>query len=128
MSGVFTFEERTCPRCTATFDALDFWDDDTVCGDCGRADYAELLRVANEGRPYTITSIGGACPTQAEGVWIDGNPYYFRARHGDWSLKVAESPDGDAVAGRWIAGGDDPDHGWMEVDAVLAILDREVAR
>jgi hypothetical protein len=45
---------------------------------------------------YEITSIGGNCPVQAEGM-IDGMPFYFRARGEGWSFSVAATPDGDPV-------------------------------
>ena len=45
-----------------------------------------------EGRTYSIAELGGACPTQATGRTPSGRPYYFRARHGDWTLEVGE-PD-----------------------------------
>jgi hypothetical protein len=126
MSG-FEFEDRNCPACGTPFSALTFWDEDSKCGDCAQRDYDVRLVEINQGRPYTVSSIGGACPTQAEGLWVNGHPYYFRARHGDWQLRVAEESDGDAVVGKWIAGGDDPSGGWMEDEAVLAILDTAAA-
>jgi hypothetical protein len=42
-------------------------------------------------------SIGGACPLQGEG-FVDGLPWYFRARGESWSFGVAAAPDGDPVA------------------------------
>jgi hypothetical protein len=48
-----------------------------------------------------------AAPVQAEGV-IDGRPFYFRARHEEWTFSVAEQPglhpadidSSEAAAGR----------------------------
>lgn len=37
---------------------------------------------------YTLTECGGQCPTQAEGVTDEGLPFYFRFRHGHWSLET----------------------------------------
>ncbi len=72
---------------------------------------------------------GGACPTQAEGT-IDGHPFYFRARHGVWSLLVAATTYGDACAISWerpdliayTEEGADPSYGYMGDADVLAIL------
>ena len=36
----------------------------------------------------------GACPVQAEGT-VDGLPFYFRARGGEWTLSVAATPAGE---------------------------------
>lgn len=129
--SIFEWQKRTCPGCGDTFDALALWDADTPCGDCGRKRYEQRLATINEGRPYTVESIGGACPTQAEGRTPDDRPYYFRARHGEWTLRVGEPgwptclldwpDDGD---GTYVDSGDDDTHGWMENPAVLAILDR----
>lgn len=34
-----------------------------------------------------ITSLGGNCPVQAEG-FIDGQPFYFRARGNRWTMGI----------------------------------------
>ena len=76
-----------------------------------------------------VTSLGGACPTQAEG-YIWGKPFYFRARHGEWSLAVAET-NADAVSASsidfsrgvyFVTEGEDDSGGWMEGEAVLKLL------
>ncbi len=73
-----------------------------------------------------VTSIGGMCPTQAVGT-IGGNPFYFRARHGIWTLTVVK-PGCDAVLPDnaddvvLYQDGDDPTHGWMDESAVRGIL------
>lgn len=130
--GAFNWEKRTCGWCGAEWEALDFWAADMPCGKCKTAAYNERLRAINASRPYRVDSIGGACPTQAEGFTKDGRPFYFRARHGEWTLDVGEVgwpdytnwPIGDAWnTGREVAAGDDPTEGWMEPDDVLAILD-----
>lgn len=36
-----------------------------------------------------IKHLGGFCPVQAEGT-INGHPFYFRARHEEWTLGIAE--------------------------------------
>lgn len=53
------------------------------------------------------------CPVQADGRLPDGRPWYFRARSGDWSLRVGKPGDEDAVGGEWIAEGLDPWGGFM---------------
>lgn len=121
----FKFEDRTCRRCGSEWSALAFWAEDMPCHDCGRRDYDEALAAVNDaGRPYQVTEIGGACPMQVYGDWIDGQRFYFRARHGSWSLRV--DPD-DPVLGEQIASGDDPSHGWMEWDDALALIDASAA-
>ena len=42
-----------------------------------------------------IRTIGGACPCQADGT-LDGCPFYFRARHGTWTLTISR-PGSDPV-------------------------------
>ena len=55
----------------------------------------------------------GSMPNQAEGT-VHGKPFYFRARHGGWSLRVAP-PGGDPVVyGEVVANGEDPSAGWWE--------------
>lgn len=39
--------------------------------------------------------LGGMAPVQAEGL-VDGNPFYFRARHETWSFTVSE-PNTDPI-------------------------------
>ena len=74
-----------------------------------------------------IESIGGCCPCQAEGT-MNGYPFYFRARHGDWQLDVAEVggdpveasiPDDPAL---YRAEGDDPWDGYMPVEAAKILI------
>jgi len=73
-----------------------------------------------------IESIGGVCPTQAEGE-MDGHPFYFRARHGNWDLCVVK-PGADPVMPQdWNdvvlhRSGNDPTDGWMEIEDVKSIL------
>lgn len=120
----FEFETRTC-KCGNEWEALDFWAEDMPCHDCGRRNHQQIIDDLNATRRYHIDSIGGMCPTQAEGEWIDGQKFYFRARHGEWLLRV--DPD-DAVMGTVIAGGDDPTHGSMSYDEVVAVLDEAASR
>lgn len=135
MSGLLEFETRACPRCAVPFDALAFWSDDAVCDKCGMDDYQAHLASINAGRPYVVEDIGGACPTQATGRTAGDRPFYFRARHGDWTLNVGEPgwPEyrnwpGDAAWNHGlVAQGDDPSGGDMDDADVLAILDEHLA-
>lgn len=49
-------------------------------------------------------------PNQFEGL-IDGKPFYFRARHKEWELRIAE-PGADPVDGERIAEGKHETAGW----------------
>ena len=89
--------------------------------------------MTNEG--LTITSIGGYCPCQADGI-MDGFPFYFRARWDGWTLSVA-APGSDPVqvfvdnyhdglgTGAYFIGEYYQDAGSMEPDTALAFIERE---
>jgi hypothetical protein len=49
-------------------------------------------------RPRTIqiARLYGFCPVQADG-FVDGLPFYFRARHDYWVFAIAATPDIDPV-------------------------------
>lgn len=72
-----------------------------------------------------VTSLGGMCPTQAEGT-MNGNPFYFRARHGEWTLDVTPHSIDPVMPRQGEAllhmEGDDPTNGCMEEEAVMNIL------
>ena len=126
----FEWESRTCGGCGNGWEALAFWEPDMQCGNCQTRAYQVRMRKINETRPYTIDSIGGACPAQAEGITDEGRPFYFRARHGEWTLDVGEvgwPRYTDWPEGSWgtteVASGDDPSNGWMGEDEVVALLD-----
>lgn len=84
-----------------------------------------------------IEMIGGNCPVQAEGL-IDGQPFYFRARGGSWSLSIgsdfedhgAFSTRGLDVVGnpKWLHEedwGDGPyDAGWMPVEIAKEMIEK----
>lgn len=127
--SLLDWETRTCPECGKEWEALVLWDQDMPCNACGTARYEKRLTEINTGRPFTVESIGGACPTQADGRTGEDRPFYFRARHGWWALKLGpvgaptcyvDWPDGVAEL---IAEGDDPSAGFMEWDDVLVHLD-----
>lgn len=64
---------------------------------------------------------GGVCPFQAIGE-ICGHPFYFRARHGEWTLdfaKPGKDPIDDSFHGY---SGDDPSEGYMTEGDFLKIL------
>ena len=76
--------------------------------------------------------VGGACPVQGEGT-VDGLPWYFRARSGEWTFSIAARPDGDPVEVRsgggpgWRWSGDDDDEGWMPSKVAARIIRQCVA-
>jgi hypothetical protein len=133
--GMFERQDRACPKCGQTFSALALWDADVPCETCSRTAHDERMARIRAGRNYTIEELGGACPTQAQGRTVDDRPYYFRARHGTWTLQVGQ-PEWPTEYRYWptrwdddstyVAQGDDDTHGWMEDEAVLAILDRHL--
>ena len=134
---MFDFNQPyTCVHCGSEERGLPWWDTCSSCSDLIDHMNAERMATARAGRAYTIVSLGGACPTQAEGLTADGRPYYFRARHGDWTLEVGEV-GWPVDYGKWphdrqnwrqheVASGDDPSNGWMEDSDVLAILDEHL--
>ena len=70
-----------------------------------------------------IDTIGGACPTQAEGT-VNGIPFYFRARSGAWDFTIGSDPVGQQLTGGadYEASGDDDTYGWMDTAEVEAII------
>ena len=66
----------------------------------------------------------GTCPNQLEG-FINKHPFYFRARHGAWCLRVAEIGQ-DPVEGPVVAFGDHPHAGWWSTDEARAALDAAI--
>ena len=63
-----------------------------------------------------------ACPTQAEGRLTDGRRWYFRARHGDWRIDLADNPGEDPI-GNTKFRGEDPSSGWMPGCEVVRLLE-----
>lgn len=58
-----------------------------------------------------ITYWGGAYPTQVQGT-IDGHPFFFRERAGEWELAIV--PPGEEPVGVWQAGGERCPVYWIE--------------
>lgn len=85
-------------------------------------------KFAEHGLDMDFGGCGGYCPVQAEGT-VNGNPFYFRARHGDWSLHIT-APNTDPVIlpnthddSLFRASGYDSTHGWMDTESeVLPLL------
>lgn len=76
-----------------------------------------------------IDTIGGY-PCQAEGT-MNGCPFYFRARHGEWTLDVVRPGCDPSWAYEGVlhhAEGDDDKNGYMEPEAAQAILIAEFAK
>lgn len=74
-----------------------------------------------------IRTIGGACPCQADGT-MDGNPFYFRARHGSWEFFVTK-PGVDPVLPDkkdtlFEAHGEDEHNGYMPQEEAAALIFR----
>jgi hypothetical protein len=69
-----------------------------------------------------IDWLGGNCPVQAEGR-INNQPFYFRARGDEWSLRIGgdepvSNPEWryEEPYGQW------PDAGWMTEDEARAFI------
>lgn len=75
---------------------------------------------------YTITTTHfGMMPNQAEGL-LNGEPFYFRARHGSWTLHLTDAaiPSED---GQLVASGDAPNAGWWSEDQARTFLEALLA-
>lgn len=74
-----------------------------------------------------IDYIGGYCPVQSEG-WINGKPFYFRARYERWSLGIGGDP---IIDPEWYAEVEYPGEmfaaGYMEEDEALACIHKAAA-
>jgi len=69
-----------------------------------------------------IESVGGYCPCQADG-FMHGNPFYFRARHGAWTIEVAFPREDPVCNGSlFYMEGDDPKEGYMEPEDAIAAI------
>lgn len=71
----------------------------------------------------TLTSFGGNCPVQAEGM-VDGQTFYFRARGDAWSLDIGPEEQWHGF-GCWRIErdyGEWPDAGWMPKHEALGFI------
>jgi hypothetical protein len=68
----------------------------------------------------------GSMPNQAEGT-LNGQPFYFRARHGGWVLRVSPRKqdlwDMSCPDTRIVAHGEHAHAGWWENDEARAFLE-----
>lgn len=86
---------------------------------------------------FDVQWLSGLCPVQANGL-IDGRPFYFRARHDAWSIRIAKFKghqtheifsDLDAVIDAPDAWehrekyGEDPDAGYMPFIEALQFIE-----
>lgn len=86
---------------------------------------------------FTIRDVGGFCPCQAHGYVSDKRfskketiyAYYFRARHGSWSIVVG--PVNERLDDQYdlpkdpqelVAEGDDDTDGWMDPTDAVALI------
>ena len=68
-----------------------------------------------------VHSSGGVCPFQAIGTVCD-HPFYFRARHGDWTIDFAEIGKDPVEESFHGYTGDDPAEGYMKEEEFLKII------
>jgi hypothetical protein len=82
--------------------------------------------------------LSGLCPVQSEG-FMDGFPFYFRARHNGWSITVT-APDQNPIDA-WVNAHLDgverclyhnaelfDDAGYMELEVARKFIEREYAK
>lgn len=81
---------------------------------------------------FDVQWLSGLCPVQGNGL-IDGRAFYFRARHDEWSVRIAKfkfkGGDMDDVIGAPDAWehrekyGEDPDAGYMPFIEALQFIE-----
>jgi hypothetical protein len=84
---------------------------------------------------FDVQWLSGLCPVQANGQ-IDGRPFYFRARHDEWSIRIAKFKGGDMddvidARDAWEHRekyGQDPDAGYMPFIEALAFIEWSAKR
>lgn len=74
----------------------------------------------------TLSWIGGNCPVQAEG-FVNGEPFYFRARGEDWGFWVGEPWTAEAWSMEREYPGGPYDAGWMPVAEAMAFINEAIA-
>jgi len=72
-----------------------------------------------------IDNLGGNCPVQGEGTVL-GVPFYFRARHEEWSMGIGEDPV--AVTRAEIGAIWYKSEAWGDGEFAAGWMEREVAR
>lgn len=81
--------------------------------------------------PGWMGVLDGACPVQGDG-FVDGLPWYFRARHEEWRFAVASTPEGDAVdawagEGGFLSEGEHDNASWMPYAEAWALIECSIA-
>jgi hypothetical protein len=80
------------------------------------------------GNGYTIAHrYVGAMPNQIEGTLDDGRSFYFRARHGHWTLRVAAEAGDELYIGDPVVHGDAEDAGWWSAAETLEVFKKAIA-
>ena len=69
---------------------------------------------------YSITRCYSSMPNQAEGK-LNGDYFYFRARHGYWTLSVGDTFE-DSIDGKTLAEGEENRAGWWSEATCLAFV------
>lgn len=90
---------------------------------------------ALHGKGIYVYWLSGLCPVQAQG-WVDGMPFYFRARGDQWTMAIHETVTMNidlAVGddGNWTYGetyGIVPDAGYMPFIEALCFIETSVER
>lgn len=77
--------------------------------------------------PYIrIDTFGGNCPVQAEG-FVDGKPFYFRARGSRWRMGIGDEPVLEPEWSHEESYGDGPyDAGWMPQHEALGFISKAI--
>jgi hypothetical protein len=80
------------------------------------------------GDGYTIHGrTVGAMPNQIEGLLDDGRLFYFRARHGHWTLRVAAEAGDELYIGSPLVQGDAENAGWWSAAETLEVFKKAIA-
>ena len=84
------------------------------------------------GRPVDIISHGGMCPTQVEAE-VAGYHLYYRARHGEFYVCVADTEESAVLAGSppnegviYFIEGDDDTEGYVPEETYTEIVDKAI--
>ena len=72
-----------------------------------------------------IKRIYGSAPVQGEGT-VGGKPFYFRARHGGWSMSIGigmDKPDAEDKNAEWFKEGDWDNASWMSHEDARMLIE-----